>query len=279
MNNAKLIDEKSKDITDSIEYSKRIQRSIFIDKEKLKEHAPESFILFKPRDVVSGDFYWFTNYVIPRDFQAPNGFNYVAGCEILVVAAVDCTGHGVPGAFMSIIGNTLLNQTLTHTISTPANALDFINSELKKSLNKNKEDTPLRDGMDIALCCIDKNGMLMEYAGANNPVYVVRGEELIVLKADKQPITASKDSELRPFTNQRIDLQKGDIIYLFTDGFADQFGGKEEKKYMYKRFKETLISIRNNSMEDQRKILETTFEKWKGNLEQVDDVLVIGIKI
>jgi len=275
----KLIDEKSKDITDSIEYSKRIQRSIFIDKEKLKEHAPESFILFKPRDVVSGDFYWFTNYIIPHDFQAPNGLTYVAGCEILVVAAVDCTGHGVPGAFMSIIGNSLLNQALTHTINTPANALDFINSELKKSLNKNKEDMPLRDGMDIALCCIDTKGMLMEFAGANNPVYIVRGEEMIVLKADKQPITASRDSESRPFTNQRIDLQKGDTIYLFTDGFADQFGGKEEKKFMYKRFKETLISIRGSSMEDQRKILETTFEKWKGNLEQVDDVLVIGIKI
>jgi|GEM_PF-295896 len=276
----KLIDEKNKDITDSIEYSKRIQRSIFIEKEKLQEYAPESFILFKPRDLVSGDFYWFTNYIIEQNYKSGNGNNYVAGTEVLVVAAVDCTGHGVPGAFMSIIGNTLLNQTITlNTINTPANALDYINAELKNSLNKNKEDVPLRDGMDIALCCFDIKGLLMEFAGANNPVYLVRGEELIVLKADKQPLTASKDSEPRPFTNQRVELMKGDMVYLFTDGFADQFGGPDGKKFMYKRFKETLLDIRNKSMDEQRKSLEETFGNWKGPLSQVDDVLVIGIKI
>lgn len=276
----KLIDEKNKDITDSIEYSKRIQRSIFIDQEKLKTHAPESFIFFKPRDVVSGDFYWFSNYIIKSDYQDAKGDKYVEGTEILVIAAVDCTGHGVPGAFMSIIANTLLNQTLTDlTIRTPANVLDYVNAELKKSLNKNEEDSPLRDGMDIALCCIDRKGMLMEYAGANNPVYVVRGEELIMLKADKQPITASKDSELKLFSNQRIELQKGDCIYLFTDGYADQFGGKENKKFMYKRFKDILLSNQKLAMEAQGKILEKTFEEWRGSLPQIDDVLVIGIKI
>ncbi|MGZ3919144.1 MAG: redoxin domain-containing protein [Bacteroidia bacterium] len=283
-----IIDEKTKDITDSIEYSKRIQRSIFIEKEKLKQFAPESFIFFQPRDVVSGDFYWFTNYEIKEDLYAQNGYDYKAGTNLLVVAAVDCTGHGVPGAFMSIIGNTLLNQTLNNlTINSAAYALDFVNAELKKSLNKNTEDIPLRDGMDIALCCIDFKGMRLEYAGANNPLYIIRNKELIVLKADKQPITASVESEAKPFTNNLFELQKGDSIYLFTDGFADQFGGDDKrgssfgqgKKFMYKRFKELLISIQDKTMEEQKVALHKRLESWKGNLAQVDDVLVIGIKV
>ncbi|MES2514388.1 MAG: redoxin domain-containing protein [Bacteroidota bacterium] len=281
------IDEKNKDISDSIEYSKRIQQSIFIEKEKLKEYAPQSFIFFKPRDVVSGDFYWFTNYDIKEDLHSTNGYHYKAGTNILVVAAVDCTGHGVPGAFMSIIGNTLLNQTLNNlTVDSAAQALDYVNSELKKSLNKNSNETPLRDGMDVALCCIDIKGMRLEYAGANNPIYIIRNKELIEFKADKQPITASMDSVAKPFTNKLFDLQKGDVIYLFTDGYADQFGGEHlagtktgGKKFLYKRFKETLISIQDQSMEEQKASLYNVFENWRGALSQVDDVLVIGIKV
>ncbi|MGQ0829643.1 MAG: PAS domain S-box protein [Bacteroidota bacterium] len=171
----KLIEEKNKDILDSIEYSKRIQRSIFLEKEKIKEYAPESFIFFKPRDLVSGDFYWFTNYEIKNDLNTDLGYNYKAGANILVVAAVDCTGHGVPGAFMSIIGNTLLNQALNNlSMNSASRALDYINSDLKKALNKNTEDIPLRDGMDIVLCCIDLKGKRLEYAGANNPLYIIR---------------------------------------------------------------------------------------------------------
>ncbi len=281
------IDEKSKDIADSIEYSKRIQRSIFIEKEKLKEYAPNSFIFFKPRDVVSGDFYWFTNYDIKEDLHSENGYHYKAGTNILVIAAVDCTGHGVPGAFMSIIGNTLLNQTLNNlTVDSAARALDYVNSELKKSLNKNSNETPLRDGMDVALCCIDIKGMRLEYAGANNPIYIVRNKELIEFKADKQPITASMDTVAKPFTNKLFDLQKNDVVYLFTDGYADQFGGENipgtksgGKKFLYKRFKETLVAMQDQSMEEQKATLYNTFEKWRGSLAQVDDVLVIGIKI
>lgn len=260
-----LIDEKNKDITDSIEYSKRIQRSIFIEKEKLKEYAPDSFILFKPRDVVSGDFYWFTYHEIS---------------DKLLLAAVDCTGHGVPGAFMSIIGNTLLNQAITDvSINTPANILNYINAELKKSLNRNSEDTPLRDGMDIALCYIDQKNKRLEYAGANNPIYIIRNKEIIILKSDKQPLTASKESEPKPYANKYLDLQAGDCIYLFTDGYADQFGGEFEKKFMYKRFKETLLSIHDKSMEEQMNLLNITFDNWKGLHSQVDDVLVMGIRI
>lgn len=276
----KMIDEKNKDITDSIEYSKRIQRSIFIDKEELRTHAPESFILFKPRDVVSGDFYWFCNYEIKHDVTSSTGFHYRDGSRILVVAAVDCTGHGVPGAFMSIIGNTLLNQTLNNiTVDSAGTTLDYVNTELKKSLNKNSEDIPLRDGMDIGLCYFDLEHKRLEFAGANNPAYIVRHGELIILAADKQPITASTDVISKPFSTQVFDLQTGDTIYLFTDGFADQFGGEKGKKFMYKRFKETLLGIQNQSMDAQKDSLDRIFEDWKGGLEQVDDVLVIGIRV
>lgn len=276
----KMIDEKNKDITDSIEYSKRIQRSVFLDKDELKTHAAESFILFKPRDVVSGDFYWFCNYEIKRELISSTGFHYKEGSQILVVAAVDCTGHGVPGALMSMIGNTLLNQTLNNSaVDSAGTTLDYVSVELKKSLNKNSEDIPLRDGMDIGLCYINKAAMRMEFAGANNPAYIIRNKELIILGADKQPITASTDVITKPFTTKVFDLQEGDTIYLFTDGFADQFGGEKGKKFMSKRFKETLLQVQHQSMEEQKEILYTLFENWKGNLEQVDDVLLIGIRI
>ena len=283
----RVIDEKNKDIKDSIEYSKRIQRSIFLEKEKLKEYAPESFIMFEPRDVVSGDFYWFTNHVFNRDMQTATGYHYKKGDAVLAVAAVDCTGHGVPGAFMSIIGNILLNQSLHNlNIDSAGKSLDHLNTELKKSLNKNNEDIPLRDGMDISLCSIDVPNMRLEYAGANNPAYVIRGSKLILLKPDKQPITASADIQPMPFTSQVVKLQKGDAVYLFTDGFADQFGGeglpdiKEGgKKFMNRRFKDMLLSVQDKPMAEQQKILYNTFIKWKGDLPQVDDVLVIGIKI
>jgi PAS domain S-box-containing protein len=280
------LDEKNKDMADSIEYSKRIQRSILIDKDKLKEYAPESFIFFKPKDVVSGDFYWFANYEIKEELHADHGFDYAPGTNILMVAAVDCTGHGVPGAFMSIIGNSLLNQSLSSiNVNSAAAALDYVNADLKKGLNRNSEDTPLRDGMDIALCCLDIKGMRMEYAGANNPLYLVRDKELIEFKADKQPITAATDSIPKPFTNKTFELKKGDTIYIFTDGYADQFGGDVTnerplgKKFLYKRFKELLISVNHLSMEEQKAKLYYTIEEWRGKLAQVDDILVIGIRI
>lgn len=283
----KLIDDKNKDITDSIEYSKRIQRSIFLEKEKLRDYAPDSFILFEPRDVVSGDFYWFTNYVFKYDVQTATGYHYRKGDNLLLVAAVDCTGHGVPGAFMSIIGNTLLNHALNNlNMDSAGNALDHINAELKKSLNKNSEDTPLRDGMDMSLCAIDTANMRLEFAGANNPVYIVRNKQLTILAADRQAITASTDSQPKPFTTQVMKLEKGDCIYLFTDGFADQFGGEVfpemkagGKKFMNRRLRDVLVEISEQSMEKQRELLSEVFTTWKGKLPQVDDVLVIGIKV
>jgi PAS domain S-box-containing protein len=283
----KIIDERNKDMEDSIEYSKRIQRSILIEMEKLQEYAPDSFILFKPKDVVSGDFYWFTGFKVTEDVSEENSFGYKAGDNVLLAAAVDCTGHGVPGAFMSIIGNSLLNQTLNNLhVTSAAHALDFVNAELKKSLNNNSNETPLKDGMDIALCCIDFTAMYLEYAGANNPMYIVRDGQLIEFKADKQPISASHEITPKPFTNQKFELKKGDIIYLFTDGYADQFGGEHleggrpgGKKFLYKRFKELLASFYDMPMEQQKDVLFKTFEDWRGKLSQIDDVLVIGIRV
>ncbi len=277
-----IIEEKNKDITDSIEYSKRIQRSVFIEKEKLKQFAPESFIFFKPREIVSGDFYWFTNFEVKNELKSTDGYSYKAGTNLLVVAAADCTGHGVPGAFMSIIGNSLLNNTIGNPdVNSAASALDFINDELKKSLNRNKDEIPLRDGMDIALCCIDLKNSRLEYAGANNPLYIVRNKVLIEIKANKQPITASPDSQSVPFKNNLFQLEKGDCIYLFTDGYADQFGGDtaKGKKFLYKRFQEVLINMHDKSMDEQKSVLFRSFEEWRGKLPQTDDVLVIGIKV
>ena len=224
-NQKHVIEEKNKDITASIEYSKRIQNSIFMEQDNLKAYAPDSFIFFKPRDIVSGDFYWFTN---TRNSSEPDN-------SLLVVAAVDCTGHGVPGAFMSIIGHTLLNRTVDHPeINSPADALNFINKGIKEMLSHKIDDMAIRDGMDIALCIVDFKNLTLRFSGANNPLYVVRGNNLIELKATKQSITASPDSVSTLFTNETVDLQKGDCIYLFTDGYADQFGGPKGKKYMYK---------------------------------------------
>jgi len=280
-----IIDERNKDIQDSIEYSKRIQRSILLEQSQLKTNAPDSFIFFEPKDIVSGDFYWFTSTTVGK--HAADHSGHKEGADILFVAAVDCTGHGVPGAFMSIIGNSLLNQTLKNLdVSKASDALDFVNSELKKSLNKNTNETPLKDGMDMALCTIDFEGLYAEYSGANNPMYLVRNKELMQFDADKQPISASFEIESRPFSNTGIQLQKGDCLYLFTDGFADQFGGEHlpggrpgGKKFLYKRFKELLIEISDQPMTEQKKMLKEAFESWRGPLEQVDDVLVIGIRV
>jgi PAS domain S-box-containing protein len=273
---SKIIEEKNKDITDSINYAKQIQGSVLLNKEALKELFTESFIYFSPRDIVSGDFYWFdsvmANNGIKEDREATN---------LLCVAAADCTGHGVPGAFMSIIGNNLLTQTSTHPqVNSPGQALDFVNAEIKKILNNQSDDEhSLRDGMDIALIAVERNTKRLHYAGANNPIYIIRKHELIELKPDKFPITASLDQEEVHFTDKSFDLEVNDCVYLFTDGYADQFGGDKGKKFMYKRMKELFVEIVDLPMKEQKQIIEKTFLEWKGKSEQIDDVLVIGLKI
>ncbi|MCE9539731.1 MAG: SpoIIE family protein phosphatase, partial [Bacteroidetes bacterium] len=275
-----IIEEKNKDIKDSINYALNIQKAILPPIEKMDSAMKDYFILYKPKDIVSGDFYWFdTKLTTPRNNEPAQ--------EVAVLAAVDCTGHGVPGALMSVIGSTILNQTINRaTVNNPGDALSQFNKKVSETLSS------IRDGMDMALCSINFEKLELQYAGANNPLYIVRKAtsdvpadgkmlgmlELIEIKADKQAIGADT-AKTKIFTNHKIKLEKGDAIYLFTDGYADQFGGEKGKKFKYSKLKEILIEIYGKTMKEQKNILENHFEKWKGNLEQVDDILVIGIRV
>ncbi len=272
----KTIEEKNKDILDSINYAQRIQQSFLPLKEEMDKILGDYFIYFKPRDIVSGDFYW----AVKVKTTVKNTTNE----EVIVVACADCTGHGVPGSMMSMIGNTLLNQTIKNQdINTPADALNFLNNELPKNLKKQNQNDQIRDGMDISMCAINKSEMKLYCAAANNPIWIARndGHQKIMLRVipDKQAITASDETQKKPFTNHSIDLLKDDVIYLFTDGYADQFGGPKGKKFKYKQMEEILLDIFNKPMNEQNKNLDSIMERWKGDLEQVDDILIIGIKI
>jgi len=262
-----IIEEKNKDIQDSINYAKYIQEAILPPIEKINNLLNDYFILYKPKDVVSGDFYWCNSVTTtPKSSNAE---------KVILLAAVDCTGHGVPGAMMSVIGNAILNQSITATnVNTPAEALNFLNIELSKNLNA------IRDGMDMALVAINMQTLKLQYAGANNSVYIIRKNELIELFPDKMSIGGSlEEGKIKNFTNNTFDLKKEDTVYLFTDGYADQFGGPKGKKFKHKQLQDLLISVQDKPMKEQAKILEKEYESWKGNLAQVDDILVMGIKI
>ncbi len=270
----KIIRQKNEDITDSINYAKRIQRSMLPREEEISEILRDHFVLYMPKDIVSGDFYWVTSVQL-----TPQGKEIVKDERLAIVAAVDCTGHGVPGALMSIIGNTLLNQTIKNpNINSPAEALDFLNQELPKNLKANKGEV-IRDGMDMTMCAIDFKTRTVHFSGANNPIFLLRDGVMSELKADKQPVSGSTDEEKKPFTNHVLKLKKGDIIYMFTDGYADQFGGPKGKKFKYRPFQELLLRNSSLPMEKQRTELERIILEWRGELEQVDDVLVIGIRL
>jgi ligand-binding sensor domain-containing protein/serine phosphatase RsbU (regulator of sigma subunit) len=257
------IDEKNKDITDSIHYAKRIQEAILPPDSLIKQLLPESFVFYKPKDIVSGDFYWLEQW----------------GPQTLI-AAVDCTGHGVPGAFMSIVAHNILTQTVNVLgLAKPSLILNETNTQLSKKLNQDPEEATVRDGMDIALCAINYKKNIMEFAGANNPLWIIRNGQVIEVNGDKFPVGAFVGEELQLFTNHEWELQAGDMIYIFTDGFADQFGGPKGKKFKYKSFQELLLQIHQKPMQEQRSILETTNAEWQGDLEQVDDILIIGIKV
>jgi serine phosphatase RsbU (regulator of sigma subunit) len=262
-----IIEEKNKDIRDSINYAQRIQQAILPPFERINKVLDDYFILFKPKDIVSGDFYWHTAVTTTKGTGHEE--------RVVIMAAVDCTGHGVPGALMSIIGSTVLNQTSSAvSVNTPADALGYLNKEITKTLNS------IKDGMDIALCAINFEKMELQFAGANNPLYIVRHKQFIEVKPDKMAIGADTEGAGdKVFTNHIIKLEKGDSIYLFTDGYADQFGGPNGKKFKYKKFQELLIEIQDNNMEEQKHILNYHHEQWRGKLEQVDDILVIGIRV
>ena len=249
--------EKNKEVMDSITYAKRIQNAILPSDKLIKKHLPNSFILYKPKDIVAGDFYW---------MNQKNNATYFA--------AADCTGHGVPGAMVSVICNNSLNRSLKEfNLNEPGKILDKTRDLVISEFEKSEED--VKDGMDIALCKLEGNEL--QYAGANNPLWIVRNGEIIETKANKQPIGKFEPSQ--PFSTHKIKLEKGDVIYIFSDGFVDQFGGDKGKKFKAKPFKELLSKLQESTMEKQKKLINETFENWKGDLEQIDDVCVIGVKI
>lgn len=258
----KVIEEKNNDITASIRYAKRIQVAILPPDDFVKNYLPKTFVLFKPKDIVSGDFYWLSDKK-----------------DKVLFAAVDCTGHGVPGAFMSIVGHNLLDQIVAEQgLTKPSEILDALNKSVSDTLRQNHTDD-VKDGMDIALCAFDRKTKQFEYAGAFNPLWLIRNGELIETKADKFPIGNLKIGEQKKFTNHTIQLIEGDTLYIFSDGYADQFGGPNGKKLKYSVFKNILLSIQHLTMEEQGEHLNKAIEEWKGELEQVDDILVIGTRL
>lgn len=261
-----IVEEKNKSITDSINYAERIQSALLTQKETWEEISPDYFIFFMPRDVVSGDFYW----------------AFSSGDRSLWCAA-DCTGHGVPGAFMSLLGMSFLDEIVSgkKQFSTEM-ILNMLREKIIHALEQRGREDRQRDGMDISLFSLDKKNNTIEFSGANNPAIIVRrsgaGNEIISLDADKMPVGVHS-GEMRDFEKRTFQLRKGDTIYCFTDGYADQFGGDKGKKFKYKQLEEKLLAVNDLRMAEQKSVLEKIFMEWKGNLEQVDDVLVIGVRV
>lgn len=258
-----IVEEQHQEITDSIKYAQRIQGAILPPRNMWQQILPNSFVLYMPKDVLSGDFYWIEE---TKDY--------------IYVAAADCTGHGVPGALISIVNFNLLNKAvLEQNLVTPSEILDAVNSWLTVSLHQTYRESAVRDGMDVSLIAIHKHSNEILFAGANNPIYIVSKGELKQIKGDKFPVGAFIEDQIQKFTTKSFKVNKGDTIYLFSDGFADQFGGDNGKKYKYAPFQQKLIAISEQDLTEQRQVMKQEFLKWKGKHEQVDDVLLIGIKI
>lgn len=256
-----IIEEKHKEITDSINYAERIQRSFLATQQHLNDNLKEYFVLFRPKDVVSGDFYW--------SALLNNG-------DFAFVTA-DSTGHGVPGAIMSLLNITSLEKAIETEVD-PDKILNHTRKIIIERLKKDGSVDGGKDGMDCSLLSFNKENTKLKIAAAHNPVWIMRGDEVIEIKADKMPV-GKHDKQDMPFTLHEMDLLKGDVIYALSDGFPDQFGGPKGKKFMSKQLRELLQSIASKPMNDQKSILEKTFNEWVGNLEQVDDVCVVGIRV
>lgn len=258
----KDLEENNNNLMSSIRYAKMIQNAIFPPDSTFNKYVPDHFVFFKPRDVVSGDFYWLEEH---------NGK--------AMIAAVDCTGHGVPGAFMSIVGYNLLTSAVKqYHLTQPNQVLDQLNLGVNKTLRQNNDEMTIKDGMDIAFCSIDTTKMELQYSGAYNSLYHFRDGHLIETKGDKFPIGISFKDDFNKFSNHTVDIQPGDTFYIFTDGYPDQFGGPKGKKFKYDQFKSLLRNMSSKPCCEQLPILENTFNEWMGDLLQIDDVLVIGFK-
>ena len=248
--------------TDSIKYAKRLQDAILPPSHFVKDVIPESFILFKPKDIVSGDFYW----VEKKGRKA-------------YFAAVDCTGHGVPGAFMSLIGHNVLKHSL-HLFEdpSPSQIMDELSRGIVATLHQGRSENTTKDGMDLTICSIDYETGILEFAGAFNPLFHIRGTKLTETKVDKMSIGSFVADDLNKYQNHSIQLNKGDTLYITTDGYCDQFGGPKGKKFMAARFRDLLVEIQKNTIEEQRDLLNRAIEEWRNREEQVDDILVIGVR-
>lgn len=256
------IQKKNRQITDSITYASKIQHALLPTLEEIKAPFADTMLLFIPRNIVSGDFYWYKKIN-----------------KYVVFVAADCTGHGVPGAFMSMLGISFLNNIFSKDDPGKANdVLDQLRERVKSSLNQTEKRKVAADGMDMTLCILDTETNKLQFAGANNPLYLIRDKELHVYKADMQPISIFiKEKE---FTNHEISLQEGDVIYVFSDGYLDQFGGQRGQKFKAKRFNELLLKIHDRPMKEQQTLLERTLDAWmQDNYTQLDDILILGIKI
>ena len=267
-----IVEEKNKEILDSINYAKRIQNAILPPAKIVKEYLPESFILYKPKDIVAGDFYWM--HCLSASREQKEG--------LILFAAADCTGHGVPGAMVSVVCNNGLNRSVReYGITDPGKILDKTREIVIQEFEKSEED--VKDGMDISFVSLYsnlQNGIhTVKWAGANNPLWIIRKGALEVeeIKANKQAIGQIDHAE--PFTTHELELQQGDTIYIFTDGFQDQFGGERGKKFKPANLRKLLLSITDKDMQEQRQLLDETFEAWRRDLEQVDDVCVIGVRL
>ena len=257
----KKIESQGREITDSIQYASRIQRALLPPKEELDTLLPSYFILNKPRDIVSGDYYWLAQKK-----------------DKVIVAVADCTGHGIPGAFMSILGLAYLNEILNQTAALRANEiLNQLRGQIIKSLHQTGKVDEARDGMEIALCVIDFNKQKLQYSGAFRPLYLIRDNELLEFKGDSMPIGIYHSEELS-FNNEELNFMDNDIIYMFSDGYVDQLGGSDRKTFKSRKFKQLLIDIHQKPLQEQKGILETEYEQWKQNIEQIDDILVMGIR-
>ena len=252
---------KDKNITDSLIYAQRIQEALLPSETYFRKHFADSFILFKPKNIVSGDFYW----IGEKD-------------DKVFVVAADCTGHGVPGALMSMIGIKLIEKTINEdNIEIPSKILAVMNRGLEKTFSREKNiGTIIRDGMDIGLCVIDRKRKKVEYAGAFFPLYLIRDDNLVEIIADKIIIGMNPDG--LPYTDHEIDILDDDIFYIFSDGYVDQFGGSNNKKFMYRRFRYLLLTIHSFPVNSQKAILDEKIKNWMGVNEQVDDIMVIGFR-
>lgn len=254
-----LLETKNNEITSSISYAKGIQEAILPPMHIFKKYFNDSFVLYKPKDVVAGDFYWLE--VVD---------------DTVFFAAADCTGHGVPGAMVSVVCNGALNRSIReYKLTSPAKILDKTRELVINTFEKS--ETQVKDGMDICLCAWNKKTSKLQYAGANNNLYLLKNKEIEIIKANREPVGYVQNPH--PFTNYDVDLTNVQKIYLFTDGFVDQFGGPKSKKYGYNTFRQKLIELARQNMDVQKEILEDTFDKWKGYEEQIDDVCIIGVRL